>query len=99
VRCRKRPDHLCGDKAYGSRADREALRGRGIAHAIPERDDVIKARARPGLARSPTAEVEQATVRDPALVPPGKRDAGDARGGLTSEQVRLVLSRRRAIAW
>jgi transposase len=48
VRCRKRPDHLCGDKAYGSRANRKALRGRGIPHAIPERDDVIKARARRG---------------------------------------------------
>lgn len=48
VRCRKRLDHLCADKAYGSRANRKALRHRGIRHAIPERDDVLKARARKG---------------------------------------------------
>lgn len=48
VRCRKRLAHLCGDKAYGSRVNRRGLRGRGIPHAIPEKDDVKKARARKG---------------------------------------------------
>jgi transposase len=48
VRCRNKLDHLCADKAYGSKANRRALRGRGVPHAIPERDDVKKARARKG---------------------------------------------------
>jgi len=48
ARHRKRLDHLCADKAYGSRANRAALRRRGIPHTIPERDDVVKARARRG---------------------------------------------------
>lgn len=47
-RHRKRPDHLMADKAYGSRANRRALRGRGIGHTIPERDDVKASRARKG---------------------------------------------------
>ena len=34
-----RPDHLTGDKAYSSRANRAALRARHIGHTIPERDD------------------------------------------------------------
>jgi len=31
-RHRKRPDHLMADKAYGSKANRRALRARGIPH-------------------------------------------------------------------
>jgi hypothetical protein len=38
-RPRQRPDHLTGDKAYSSRANRAALRARRIPHTIPERDD------------------------------------------------------------
>jgi transposase len=38
-RPRIRPDHLTGDKAYSSRANRAALRARHIRHTIPERDD------------------------------------------------------------
>ena len=38
-RPRMRPDHLTGDKAYSSRANRAALRARRIRHTIPERDD------------------------------------------------------------
>jgi transposase len=47
-RHRKRLDHLIADKAYGSRANRRALRARGIAHTIPEREDVLASRARKG---------------------------------------------------
>jgi transposase len=47
-RHRRRPDHLLADKAYGSRANRAALRRRGITHTIPERDDVIASRAHKG---------------------------------------------------
>ena len=51
-RPRQRPDHLTGDKAYSSRANRAALRARHIAHTIPERDDQKANRARrvPGVA-------------------------------------------------
>ena len=47
-RPRTRPDHLTGDKAYSSRANRAALRVRRIPHTIPERDDQQANRARPG---------------------------------------------------
>jgi transposase len=43
-----RPDHLIGDKAYSSRANRAALRARRIRHTIPERDDQKANRARKG---------------------------------------------------
>ncbi|MEU7434833.1 IS5 family transposase [Streptomyces sioyaensis] len=33
---RTRPDHLCGDRAYGSRRNRRYLRRRQIKHTIPE---------------------------------------------------------------
>jgi transposase len=47
-RPRTRPDHLTGDKAYSSRANRTALRARHIRHTIPERDDQKANRARRG---------------------------------------------------
>jgi transposase len=47
-RPRMRPDHLTGDKAYSSRANRAALRARHIRHTIPERDDQRANRARRG---------------------------------------------------
>jgi transposase len=43
-----RPDHMTGDKAYSSRANRTALRARHIRHTIPERDDQKANRARRG---------------------------------------------------
>jgi transposase len=47
-RPRQRPDHLIGDKAYSSRANRAALCARHIPHTIPERDDQKANRARKG---------------------------------------------------
>ena len=47
-RPRVRPDHLTGDKAYSSRANRAALRARHIPHTIPERDDQKANRAHKG---------------------------------------------------
>jgi len=47
-RPRKRVDHLTGDKAYSSRANRAALRARHIPNTIPERDDQKANRARRG---------------------------------------------------
>jgi transposase len=47
-RPRKRLDHLTGDKAYSSRANRAALRARRIPHTIPERDDQKANRVRKG---------------------------------------------------
>ena len=47
-RPRKRPDHLTGDKAYSSRANRAALRARHIPHTIPEPADQQANRARRG---------------------------------------------------
>ena len=47
-RPRKRPDMLIADKAYAHDSTRKALRGRGIRHTIPERDDQIARRAAKG---------------------------------------------------
>jgi transposase len=47
-RPRRRPEHLTGDKAYSSRANRAALRARRIRHSIPERDDQKANRIRRG---------------------------------------------------
>ena len=48
-RPRTRPDHLIADKGYSYARCRALLRGRGIAHTIPERDDQRARRAhRPG---------------------------------------------------
>ena len=47
-RPRTRVAHLTGDKAYSSRANRQALRARRIPHTIPERDDQRANRARRG---------------------------------------------------
>jgi hypothetical protein len=45
-RSRQRVEHLTADKAYSSRANRQALRARHIRHTIPERDDQQANRAR-----------------------------------------------------
>ncbi|WP_434091015.1 IS5 family transposase [Streptomyces goshikiensis] len=47
-RPRTRPDHVIGDKGYSSKAIRNWLRRRSIAHTIPERSDQAANRARRG---------------------------------------------------
>jgi len=47
-RPRKRPDSMTADKAYSSRANRAALRARGIVTVIPQPKDQIANRARKG---------------------------------------------------
>jgi len=47
-RSRTRPDRVLADKAYGSRANREYLRRRGIAATIPEPAGRIGHRKRRG---------------------------------------------------
>ena len=47
-RPRQRPDSLAADKAYSSRANREALRARRIRAVIPEPADQIANRKRKG---------------------------------------------------
>jgi len=44
-RPRKRPERLIADKGYSKGLYRRMLRGRGIAHTIPEREDHRKRRA------------------------------------------------------
>ncbi len=43
-RPRKRPNRVRADKAYGSRANRDYLRRRGIACTIPEKADQVRHR-------------------------------------------------------
>lgn len=59
-RPRKRPDSLAGDKAYPSKANRAALRARGIRAVIPERADQLNNRARKGArgGRPPNFDAE-----------------------------------------
>jgi transposase len=47
-RPRKRPDKVCADKAYGSRANRAYLRRCGITCTIPEKADQIRHRKNRG---------------------------------------------------
>jgi transposase len=47
-RPRRRPHHLIADRAYSHPSTRAALRGRGIAHTVPERVDQIELRRRRG---------------------------------------------------
>jgi transposase len=47
-RPRNRPDRVLADKAYGSRANRAYLRGRGIRCTIPEKTDQIRNRKNRG---------------------------------------------------
>jgi transposase len=49
-RPRTRPDRVLADKAYGSRANRAYLRGRGIRCTIPEKTDQIRHRQNKGSA-------------------------------------------------
>jgi hypothetical protein len=49
-RPRKRLVHLCANKAYRSRANRNALCAKRIRHTIPERDDQKANRAGKGVA-------------------------------------------------
>ena len=65
-RPRKRVDHLTGDKAYSSRANRAALRARHIRHTIPERDDQKANRARKGAGggRPPAFDRERYRTRN-----------------------------------
>ena len=49
-RPRTRPDHVVADKGYSSKANRQLLRHRGIAHTIPERSDQLANRRRRGSA-------------------------------------------------
>jgi transposase len=65
-RPRQRPDHLTGDKAYSSRANRAALRARRIRHTIPERYDQQANRARKGArgGRPPAFDRERYRTRN-----------------------------------
>jgi len=47
-RPRCRPDRVLADKAYGSRANRAYLRGRGIGCTIPEKTDQVRNRKAKG---------------------------------------------------
>lgn len=49
-RPRTRPDRVLADKAYGSRANRAYLRGRGIRCTIPEKSDQVRNRKTKGRA-------------------------------------------------
>lgn len=62
-RPRTRPDHVVADKGYSSRANRQLLRRRGIAHTIPERDDQKANRVRRGRAGGRPYRFDRAVYR------------------------------------
>lgn len=47
-RARTRPDSVLGDRAYGSKLNRQMLRDRGITAVIPEKKNEIAARKKKG---------------------------------------------------
>jgi transposase len=58
-----RPDYVLADKGYSSRANRELLRRRGIAHTIPEPRDQQAHRARRGRAGGRPVGFDRARYR------------------------------------
>jgi transposase len=79
-RPRKRLDHLTGDRAYSSRANRRALRARHIPYTIPERDDQKANRVRKG-ARGGRPPQRRSVACAPDVRPRslGEREAEDQR--------------------
>jgi transposase len=63
-RPRTRPDWVLADKAYGSRAIRDHLAGRGIKAAIPLKDDQVTARRNKGSAGGRPPAFDKQRYRD-----------------------------------
>lgn len=63
-RPRTRPAAVIGDKAYSSRSNRSALRGRGIKVVIPQPSDQIAHRRRRGSAGGRPPAFDAKTYRD-----------------------------------
>jgi transposase len=56
--------HLTGDKAYSSRANRQALRARHLRHTIPERKDQQANRVRKGAAGGRPPKFDRVRYRE-----------------------------------
>ncbi|MEU8837112.1 IS5 family transposase [Streptomyces sp900116325] len=63
-RPRRRPDRVRADKAYGSRANRDYLRKRGIRCTIPEKADQIRHRKRLGTRGGRPPRFDKADYRE-----------------------------------
>jgi transposase len=63
-RPRTRPDSITGDKAYSSRANRQALRDKRIRAVIPEPNDQIANRKRRGQAGGRPPVFDRVAYRD-----------------------------------
>jgi transposase len=62
-RPRTRPDRVLADKAYGSRANRAYLRGRGVRCTIPEKTDQIRHRKSRGRTGGRPPEFDSETYK------------------------------------
>ena len=85
-RHRKRLDHLTGDRAYGSKTNRAALRRRGIPHTIPERADVqLTALVRDRSAGGPRTSTPSGTptVTASSVASTGSNSSGPWPPGMT----------------
>jgi transposase len=63
-RPRRRPDRVRADKAYGSRANRDYLRRRGIRRTIPEKSDQIRNRRKLGTRGGRPPKFDKADYRE-----------------------------------
>jgi hypothetical protein len=63
-RPRRRPDQVRADRAYGSRANCDYLRRRGIRCTIPERSDQIRNRKKPGAQGGRPPEFDKTDYRE-----------------------------------
>ena len=63
-RPRRRPDRVRADRAYGSRANGDYLRRRGIRCTIPEKSDQIRNRKKLGARGGRPPKVDKADYRE-----------------------------------
>lgn len=79
-RPRTRPTSVLGDKAYSSRANRDHLRGRGIAAVIPQPSDQIAHRKRRGSAGGRPPAFDATTYKDRNVIERSFNDHKQWRG-------------------
>lgn len=96
-RPRTRPDAVCGDKAYSSRAIRSHLRNRGITAVIPEPADQAGHRKRRGSRGGRPPAFDAASYRGRNVIERGFCDTKQWRGLATRYDKLAIVYRGAAV--